>query len=705
MEFHLFSSNQIYRSNNINSQDDFKNYWYDHHPHQLILSSTTNDTSCTCETCLGIQLNNPWSLQDAVGYSTSESQTAAQLEFTSTNNFTGSTPTMDRGEWHQTEITESKKHEKHYTPNTLGIQQNIRLTTSFEDLSNEILYEIFDFLDGYNIYETFSKLNARFECLITNSSHLLKFNFSIVSKTTFAHRLAHIVIPNTHRIVSLSLSNPFIIDYFLDLCSIDFSFIRLEALSLHGIESQRLVYLLTTLTSAPCLHSLSLTVLDAISDLDCVYRLILRRSALKYAKLSFEQGGQNSLAIRTANEQEPTSNIEYLIIDNFVDGDDLIALLSYTPKLRRLSCFNDLFIRLKQPKLSFVSPSLTHVNLYTTDEFDYFETFLLNICFHLQVLRVSHHGMMDILDANRWQQMIENSMSHLKRFELLSDTDLGDDDSYQDYYHTLIEKFTAPFWVERQWFFAHQHYRKFGVRAIFYSIGSFRWNHYELRELQDNDICPRYDNHLSLARVVTIEGNRAAAHCSIKFPRATELALTLCGDGEHLSSIGDLSRMIPLEQLTRIGFYWEHVGITHLLELLHLAPNVHSLSLLSDQWFGGIGRNFVTEHNVIGNNKIRKVSVDTEDLDLTLEEIQLLMRMCPCVQYLDLRIEKEQCVSIVEFLLLRNAANNNHIPITLMSFRPVFYEMDQEVRSMIDRDQRFCNYSIKNDRRKMYLWC
>ncbi|CAF4666578.1 unnamed protein product, partial [Rotaria magnacalcarata] len=96
--------------------------------------------------------------------------------------------------------------------------------------------------------------------------------------------------------------------------------------------------------------------------------------------------------------------------------------------------------------------------------------------------------------------------------------------------------------------------------------------------------CPRNDNHLNLARVVTIEGNRAAAHCSIKFPRATELDLTLCGDGEHLSSIADLSRMIPLEQLTRIGFYWEHVGITHLLELLHLTPNVHSLSLLSDQW-------------------------------------------------------------------------------------------------------------------------
>ncbi|CAF3366360.1 unnamed protein product [Rotaria socialis] len=67
-KFNLFSLDQIYLSNNINLQNRFKNYWHEHHPHQSTLLSTNNDISCICEQCLDIQLNNPWSLQDAVAY-------------------------------------------------------------------------------------------------------------------------------------------------------------------------------------------------------------------------------------------------------------------------------------------------------------------------------------------------------------------------------------------------------------------------------------------------------------------------------------------------------------------------------------------------------------------------------------------------------------------------------------------------------------
>ncbi|CAM4822270.1 unnamed protein product [Rotaria magnacalcarata] len=67
-KFNLFSLNQIHLSNNINLQDRFKKYWHEHHPHQSTLLSTNNDISCICEQCLDIQLNNPWSLQDAVAY-------------------------------------------------------------------------------------------------------------------------------------------------------------------------------------------------------------------------------------------------------------------------------------------------------------------------------------------------------------------------------------------------------------------------------------------------------------------------------------------------------------------------------------------------------------------------------------------------------------------------------------------------------------
>ena len=72
LDFGLFSSDQIYLSNNINLQDYFKCYWNEHHPHQSSLPSTDNLSECICEMCLGIQPNNPWSLQDAIAFQTNQ---------------------------------------------------------------------------------------------------------------------------------------------------------------------------------------------------------------------------------------------------------------------------------------------------------------------------------------------------------------------------------------------------------------------------------------------------------------------------------------------------------------------------------------------------------------------------------------------------------------------------------------------------------
>ncbi|UJR29511.1 hypothetical protein I4U23_010728 [Adineta vaga] len=55
----------------------------------------------------------------------------------------------------------------------------------FEDLPNELIYEIFDYLEYYHIYESFSNLNDRFRFLLMESTLLPKINISLISKTTF----------------------------------------------------------------------------------------------------------------------------------------------------------------------------------------------------------------------------------------------------------------------------------------------------------------------------------------------------------------------------------------------------------------------------------------------------------------------------------------------------------------------------------------
>jgi len=62
IEFSLFSPEQIYLFDYHNLQDEFKLYWYQHHPHEPTAAI------CICEQCIGIQLNNPWGIQDAAGY-------------------------------------------------------------------------------------------------------------------------------------------------------------------------------------------------------------------------------------------------------------------------------------------------------------------------------------------------------------------------------------------------------------------------------------------------------------------------------------------------------------------------------------------------------------------------------------------------------------------------------------------------------------
>ncbi|CAF0830930.1 unnamed protein product [Adineta steineri] len=86
--------------------------------------------------------------------------------------------------------------------------------TRFEDLPNEIIYEIFDILDFCSAYEIFSNLNRRFHQILVLSTLSIKIDISLISKPTFQRHYKQIIMPNKHRINSLCLSNPFILDLF-----------------------------------------------------------------------------------------------------------------------------------------------------------------------------------------------------------------------------------------------------------------------------------------------------------------------------------------------------------------------------------------------------------------------------------------------------------------------------------------------------------
>ena len=87
--------------------------------------------------------------------------------------------------------------------------------TIIEDLSNELVYEMFEYLDVHHAFQSFYDLNERFQNLFVQSNLRIKINISILSKSAFHQYLAQMIVSQTHRIQIVRLCNPFAVDIFL----------------------------------------------------------------------------------------------------------------------------------------------------------------------------------------------------------------------------------------------------------------------------------------------------------------------------------------------------------------------------------------------------------------------------------------------------------------------------------------------------------
>ncbi len=93
-----------------------------------------------------------------------------------------------------------------------------------ENLSNELFYEIFDYLDGFTIYKSFFNLNYRFQQVINCRLFYLRIEIRSKTRSELIDYCKNVIVPNRDRIISLNLENAFLIDNFLKSCLIDSSF-------------------------------------------------------------------------------------------------------------------------------------------------------------------------------------------------------------------------------------------------------------------------------------------------------------------------------------------------------------------------------------------------------------------------------------------------------------------------------------------------
>jgi hypothetical protein len=320
-------------------------------------------------------------------------------------------------------------------------------------------------------------LNIRFQNLLVDSTLPIKINSSSLSKSTFQRYYRHIIMPNKHRIQSLHLFNPFIVDLIFSPVRITSNFIRLKTLIFNNIKSKYLINILNHLVSLTSLSSLIIMPVDHVHNPYNFYRQIFRLPSLKYCKMSLKGHIEsNSLPVAT----DEFSPIEHLVIENNFDSNELNILLSYVPQLRRLSvqCLGGPPSR--QTELCSIKLNhLTHVSLRKIlINFNQLELMIKDLFYQVQVLHISTTSDRTYLDANHWQQLIISFMPYLRifNFHYTNFVENDDNSNIQLTYKDVFKQFCTPFWLERKWFFAyHFDLNQYREYINFYSIDSYRY--------------------------------------------------------------------------------------------------------------------------------------------------------------------------------------------------------------------------------------
>jgi hypothetical protein len=327
---------------------------------------------------------------------------------------------------------------------------------SIENFSPEFFYEIFDYLDGCEIYYAFSNLNYRFQQLINCSSLLFKIRYGYSrSDEIFMNNYQKILLFNKNQILSIHLWSSENISQIMSSFIFDSSFNCLESLVFCSIESDKLTSILPKLTCLPRLFSLKIDTWPIKKDLGDIYRLIFNLPKLKYIKYTAMESNEFDITISlpiATNEQ--ISSIEYLIMDHSCAFDELFAIISYTPHLRRLKFLNltnrNVNIRSIKP---MILSNLTHlsIHIYRKMSFDVFQIFISKLNSKLKVLSLTtRQEDIAYLDADRWEEFILKKLPQLEKFYFKYSAYLSENYETPMYFGQR-DRFISSFWLQRQW--------------------------------------------------------------------------------------------------------------------------------------------------------------------------------------------------------------------------------------------------------------
>ncbi|CAF3926627.1 unnamed protein product [Rotaria sp. Silwood1] len=594
---------------------------------------------------------------------------------------------------------ENKKQKLHH--------QNINIIKSvLEDLANEIIYEIFDYLDIFHVYDGFIDLNKRFKKLLNNSNLPLQVNISTMTKTNFQRCYKNIIIPNRHRINYLRLSNIFTTDIVFSPPRLITQFPQIESLVLENIVYRSFKNISTYLTHLPKLYSLIISFTEKLEYENIPFGTIFSLSNLKYFKITYQE----------TNEYEPHpiyftdyghSSIEHLVINTRFHVESFNNLLFCFPKLRHLKidCLRSSYhtankMNKEEPivleHLKSVSLKLDFIDL--NDIEDSFKKFF----YFVQILQLTtNRYSFECLNAKKWEQLISIHMPNLRVYNVNYH---GFGLPNQETFHELVDQFNSSFWISKQWFFTHQHdWQENFNYGIFYSTDPYRSKDYTYYWQSDRQSCPyiRKTNFKSVKHVL-IDSKRVTNNHGNYFPNTTRLTLTNNFETPDNLFPMILNRIIPLKNLTKIVIESFSFPLEQIINLIRFIPNLHTLkfNLLC---FKKIKTNIIEQSQIFQyvskTNKIKYLDLDDE---CSLERIQLIMKLFPKLEYMKIGMKKKETNEIVRFILSNNNIQTG--PLTFLCMSRLPKRCLKEINILIKSENLVNDYCIKYVDRDLYLW-
>ncbi|CAF1256079.1 unnamed protein product [Adineta steineri] len=524
------------------------------------------------------------------------------------------------------------------------------MINSIENFSNEIFYEIFDYLDGCDIYKIFSNLNYRFYQLLNSSLLLYKIKFHFTSNDLFMNNYQHMKYINPHQIISLNLSSELYIDKFLSSFNINSSLDRLQSIYLRNIQANTLSVLLKNCIHLPRLISLDIMSCHQSIDLCQIYSLIFNLPVLKYLKIT-SHGFKSSAALPFAMENQQLSMIEHLVIEHGVTFNDLAAILSYTSNLSHLTFLHDdVENDLSTEIISLMDLSkLTHISMTIIYlKFDELEIFLRKLPCTLKSFNLDFY-------------FNYNVTTH-------------DEDDFI-FYDCVCDQFVSSFWINRKWFVEVAYTRD----TISIIIKPYRKKWYEFINIDNNDFNVYHSTLLT-----------------IRYNPIDEYRQVLLDEIEWIVDVATIYHLEICEHDFFIGA---------IIEIMNLLPDLDSLKLLSITLPTTTLLSIEEREEInfiVDNNEITKVYLEKMN---KFDDVLFLIDLFPELKYLQIGCTSDIDINLfLQIILMKiNNKTDSNLHLLAISIPTADDYMMEKIQNIIDSKSLLFNYTIKRTYDTIFL--